>query len=246
MNDGPRLDEWRRLRARVKAEDRDDEPGIGGGSALAARWQHRWSKDLDIIVGSETEFARLTEAENPNLWREMRAAGATTPTENGVPPDARPASPRGAMPSEPPADPRRRPRRAGYPTPPRSPSPARSHHHGQLEHRRHHPRPVPRLRDRLREHRVAHTHDHLHWITRRCRSGCRGRAVAPGRRCGRCRGVGGGSRAGIERRPGRSGGSGRGLRPGGRRLVRRASRTRARCWTRTACRTTRSRRCGRA
>ena len=51
---------------------------IGGGSALAARWQHRWSKDLDIIVGSETEFARLTEAENPDLWREMRVAGATT------------------------------------------------------------------------------------------------------------------------------------------------------------------------
>ena len=37
---------------------------IGGGSALAARWQHRWSKDLDIIVGSGTEFARLTEAES--------------------------------------------------------------------------------------------------------------------------------------------------------------------------------------
>ena len=51
---------------------------IGGGSALAARWKHRWSKDLDIIVGSETEFARLTEAENPSLWSEMRAAGATT------------------------------------------------------------------------------------------------------------------------------------------------------------------------
>ena len=57
---------------------------IGGGSALAARWQHRWSKDLDIIVGSETEFARLTEAENPDLWREMRAAGATTIESEGT------------------------------------------------------------------------------------------------------------------------------------------------------------------
>ena len=28
MNDGSRLEEWRRLRARVKAEDRDDEPGV--------------------------------------------------------------------------------------------------------------------------------------------------------------------------------------------------------------------------
>ena len=57
---------------------------IGGGSALAARWKHRWSKDLDIIVGIETEFARLTEAENPCLWREMRAAGATTIESEGT------------------------------------------------------------------------------------------------------------------------------------------------------------------
>ena len=28
MNDGSKLEEWRRLRARVKAEDRDDEPGV--------------------------------------------------------------------------------------------------------------------------------------------------------------------------------------------------------------------------
>ena len=57
---------------------------IGGGSALAARWKHRWSKDLDIIVGTGTEFARLTEAENPGLWREMRAAGATTIESEGT------------------------------------------------------------------------------------------------------------------------------------------------------------------
>ena len=49
---------------------------IGGGSALAARWQHRWSKDLDVFVRTDTEFARLTESQNPELWREMRAAGA--------------------------------------------------------------------------------------------------------------------------------------------------------------------------
>ena len=58
--------------------------GDRGGSALAARWKHRWSKDLDIIVGTETEFARLTEAENPGLWREMRAAGATTIESEGT------------------------------------------------------------------------------------------------------------------------------------------------------------------
>ena len=28
MNDGPKLEEWRRLRAQVKAEDRDDEPAV--------------------------------------------------------------------------------------------------------------------------------------------------------------------------------------------------------------------------
>ena len=57
---------------------------IGGGSALAARWQHCWSKDLDIVVGSETEFIRLTEVENPDLWRDMRAAGATTIESEGT------------------------------------------------------------------------------------------------------------------------------------------------------------------
>ena len=57
---------------------------IGGGSALAARWKHRWSKDLDIIVGTDTEFARLTEAESPAFWREMRAAGATTIETEGT------------------------------------------------------------------------------------------------------------------------------------------------------------------
>ena len=60
------------------------KPRSGGASALAARWRHRWSTDLDIIVGSETEFARLTEAENPDLWREMRAAGTTTIESEGT------------------------------------------------------------------------------------------------------------------------------------------------------------------
>ena len=57
---------------------------IGGGSALAARWQHRWSKDLDVFVGTDTEFARLTESQNPELWREMRAAGASAIETEGT------------------------------------------------------------------------------------------------------------------------------------------------------------------
>ena len=49
---------------------------IGGGTALAARWKHRWSKDLDIVVPIGTETARLSEEENPGFWNAMRAAGA--------------------------------------------------------------------------------------------------------------------------------------------------------------------------
>ena len=57
---------------------------IGGGSALAARWQHRWSKDLDVFVRTDTEFARLSESQNPELWREMRAAGANAIEPEGT------------------------------------------------------------------------------------------------------------------------------------------------------------------
>ena len=58
--------------------------GIGGGSALAARWQHRWSKDLDVFVRTDTEFAQLAERQNPELWREMRAAGASAIEPEGT------------------------------------------------------------------------------------------------------------------------------------------------------------------
>lgn len=44
---------------------------IGGGTALAARWKHRWSKDLDIVVPIGTETARLSEEESPGYWNAM-------------------------------------------------------------------------------------------------------------------------------------------------------------------------------
>ena len=50
---------------------------LGGGTVLAARWQHRESFDLDIQIHPETERAHLERKANPELWRKMYAAGAT-------------------------------------------------------------------------------------------------------------------------------------------------------------------------
>ena len=50
---------------------------LGGGTVLAARWQHRDSFDLDIQIHPETERAHLERKANPELWRKMHAAGAT-------------------------------------------------------------------------------------------------------------------------------------------------------------------------
>ena len=50
---------------------------LGGGTVLAARWQHRDSFDLDIQIHPETERANLERKTNPELWRKMYAAGAT-------------------------------------------------------------------------------------------------------------------------------------------------------------------------
>ena len=50
---------------------------LGGGTVLAARWQHRDSFDLDIQIHPETDRAHLERKANPELWRKMHAAGAT-------------------------------------------------------------------------------------------------------------------------------------------------------------------------
>ena len=64
-----------------------DRPGqasfiIGGGTMLAARWQHRSSKDIDVKVNGDTGYALVSRArEEPMvksaLDRQMAAAGST-------------------------------------------------------------------------------------------------------------------------------------------------------------------------
>ena len=50
---------------------------LGGGTSLAARWQHRRSTDLDIQIHPRTERHRLTRKANPALWKRMSEAGTT-------------------------------------------------------------------------------------------------------------------------------------------------------------------------
>ncbi len=50
---------------------------LGGGTLLSARWKHRRSTDLDLHVHPDTGLALLQQERNPELWRKMRAAGAT-------------------------------------------------------------------------------------------------------------------------------------------------------------------------
>lgn len=50
---------------------------LGGGTLLSARWKHRRSTDLDLHVHPDTGLAPLQQEHNPELWRKMRAAGAT-------------------------------------------------------------------------------------------------------------------------------------------------------------------------
>lgn len=49
---------------------------IGGGTILAARWAHRQSEDIDLLVHPNTE-SHLEHRINPELSARMREAGAT-------------------------------------------------------------------------------------------------------------------------------------------------------------------------
>ena len=65
-------------------------PGRGGwtltgGTVLAARWDHRESTDLDLVVHPRTEVARLSKARNTRFWTAMQAAGATKIDLDGTP-----------------------------------------------------------------------------------------------------------------------------------------------------------------
>lgn len=58
---------------------------LTGGTVLAARWKHRESADLDLVVHRRTEIARLAKTRNPAFWSEMEAAGATKIDLDGTP-----------------------------------------------------------------------------------------------------------------------------------------------------------------
>ena len=51
---------------------------IGGGTILAARWRHRKSNDIDLLVEPGTETAFFQPASNPELTRLLTDAGATS------------------------------------------------------------------------------------------------------------------------------------------------------------------------
>lgn len=50
---------------------------LGGGTLLAARWNHRRSTDLDVFIHPDTELALLSRSRNPEFWKAMYDAGAT-------------------------------------------------------------------------------------------------------------------------------------------------------------------------
>lgn len=50
---------------------------IGGGTILAARWRHRESRDIDLLVHPRTETRFLNPRAAPELHRRLAAAGAT-------------------------------------------------------------------------------------------------------------------------------------------------------------------------
>ena len=49
---------------------------IGGGTILAARWRHRNSRDIDLLVHPHTETALLQPEVNPEIARLLGEAGA--------------------------------------------------------------------------------------------------------------------------------------------------------------------------
>ena len=73
---------WQRIGATVREEIRnitgaEARYAIGGGSILAARWEHRYSYDVDLVVPPDTALGMFAEANNPACKFEarMRALG---------------------------------------------------------------------------------------------------------------------------------------------------------------------------
>ncbi|MYN65368.1 MAG: hypothetical protein F4X11_10115 [Acidobacteria bacterium] len=50
---------------------------IGGGTILSARWRHRESRDIDLLVHPRTETRFLQPAAAPELHRRLEATGAS-------------------------------------------------------------------------------------------------------------------------------------------------------------------------
>ena len=50
---------------------------LGGGSVLAARWQHRTSYDIDLTLSPEARTTRLAAENNPALDAALRALGGS-------------------------------------------------------------------------------------------------------------------------------------------------------------------------
>lgn len=70
---------WRRIGPAVRealAESAGTRAAyaIGGGSVLAARWKHRDSGDIDLLVSPETPLGMLAAADNPGSRRTTRAS----------------------------------------------------------------------------------------------------------------------------------------------------------------------------
>lgn len=76
----PARELWLRTRAIVDDGLRQIQGGsaryaIGGGTILAARWRHRASFDIDIIVGPDTALHKAADPNQSNFNRRMMEAG---------------------------------------------------------------------------------------------------------------------------------------------------------------------------
>ena len=77
---GPARELWLRTRAIVNEELRRIQGGkarytIGGGTILAARWKHRESFDIDIIVDPTTPLHRANDPSQSDFNRRMQGIG---------------------------------------------------------------------------------------------------------------------------------------------------------------------------
>ena len=76
----PARELWLRTR-RIIGESLEELTGeeqgyrIGGGTILAARWQHRRSEDIDLTVDADIQLGSLTDRSNSSFERRMEETG---------------------------------------------------------------------------------------------------------------------------------------------------------------------------